>query len=38
MNEATLATLTAGLPRRFAGRLPAPDLDGPESMARSGCL
>src|SRR5437588_11712529 len=36
MNEATLATLSAGLPRRFAGRLPTPDLGGLESMARSG--
>lgn len=36
MSEATRATLTAGLPRWLAGRLPAPDLDGLESMALSG--
>ena len=34
MTEAELATLTAGLPERFADRLPAPDLDGLRSMAR----
>jgi hypothetical protein len=28
MIEAELATLTAGLPERFADRVPAPDLDG----------
>ena len=28
MTEAELATLAAGLPDRFAGRVPAPGLDG----------
>jgi hypothetical protein len=36
MNEAALATLAAGLPRRFADRLPAPGLDGLELMACGG--
>lgn len=36
MTEAELATLTAGLPERFADRLSAPDLDGLRSMARGG--
>jgi hypothetical protein len=36
MTEAELATLTAGLPERFADRLPAPDLDGLRSMAHGG--
>ena len=36
MTESELATLTAGLPERFADRLPAPDLDGLRSMARGG--
>ncbi|HEY3952783.1 MAG TPA: hypothetical protein VGM53_05365 [Streptosporangiaceae bacterium] len=36
MTETELATLTAGLPERFADRLPAPELDGLRSMARSG--
>lgn len=36
MTEAELATLTAGLPERFADRLPAPELDGLRSMAHGG--
>jgi hypothetical protein len=36
MTEAELATLTAGLPERFADRLPGADLDGLRSMARGG--
>ena len=36
MTEAELATLTAGLPERFADRLPRADLDGLRSMARGG--
>lgn len=36
MTEAELARLTAGLPERFADRLPAPDLEGLRSMARGG--
>jgi hypothetical protein len=36
MSEAELATVTAGLPERFADRLQGPDLDGLRSMARGG--
>ena len=36
LTEAELATLTAGLPERFADRLPEADLDGLRSMARGG--
>lgn len=36
MTEAELATLTAGLPERFADRLPASDLDGLRLMASGG--
>jgi hypothetical protein len=36
MTEAELATLTAGLPERFADRIPPLELDGLRSMARGG--